>query len=124
MPGYTKTTFTSGSTALTASFLNTLQDWIVGMQDANINAVGSGELDVKKIGLTTNSLKRLGKYTGSANQTITHSWGEQADIVLVYYNGNFGTPPSQVPAVYNEGVNSFSVHAQSGYSWTALVIKF
>jgi hypothetical protein len=92
--------------------------------DGVISTNGSGTMTLVKVAMTTGSIKRIARFSGSGNATITHSWGEQADIVLVYYNGDFGGPPTQAIAVYSETSNAFSVRAQSGYSWTACVIKF
>lgn len=127
---YTRTgPFTDGGApGISASFLNALEVFCAaGSFDSLVTADGSGKLTVVRVQLTTNSLKRIAKSTGSGNgaaQTITHNWGEQADVVLPYYNGNFGTAPTQDIAVLNEGSNSFQVVAQNGYSYSVCYIKF
>jgi hypothetical protein len=85
---------------------------------------GAGNLTIAKALLTTGSVKRIARFTGSNDTVITHNWGEKADIVIPYYNGNFGGAPTQALFVENEGINSFEVVGQSGYSWTVLAIKF
>jgi hypothetical protein len=116
--------FTNGVSAVTAALFTAINNWILTMDDANINAVGAGQLSMLKLGLTTGTVKRIARATGSATQTITHNWGEQADIVLPYYNGAFGTAPTQALAVKSETANAFTVVGQTGYSWTVLYIKF
>jgi hypothetical protein len=125
LPVYTQSgPYTSGVTALTAAAMNAIETFLMAIDDANINAPGSGQWNVLKIALTTGSIKRIARGSGGSTQTITHNWGEQADLVLPYYNGSFGTAPTQAIAVANEGVNSFQVVGQSGYSWTVCYIKF
>jgi hypothetical protein len=116
--------FTSGVSALTAAIMNNIETFLLAIQDANISAPGSGQWNCLKLALTTGTVKRIAKATGSATQTITHNWGEQADIVLPYYNGSFGTAPTQALAVKSETANAFTVVGQTAYSWTCLYIKF
>ncbi len=94
------------------------------LDNTKITSNGAGTLTVVKEAFTTGSIKRIARFTGSSDQTITHNWGEQADIVLAYYNGAFGSAPTQAIAIKNEGANSFEVVGQTGYSWTVCAIKF
>lgn len=107
----------------------------VNTTTANVGTVNAGTVNcttnnVQTVVINTvldlikGSLTRIGKGTGSATQTITHNWGVQADLVLPYYNGAFGVPPTQALAVDSEGANSFRVIGQAGYSWSAAYIKF
>ena len=97
---------------------------------ANIGTTNSSIINTNTITVNTvlnllkGTVKRIGKSTGSATQTITHNWGVQADAVLAYYNGNFGSPPTQALYVQNETVNSFQIVGQAGYSWSVLYIGF
>lgn len=125
IPTYTQQgPYTAGVTALTAAAMNAIEAFLLAIDDANISAPGGGQWNMLRAQLTTGSVKRIARATGGSTQTVTHNWGEQADIVLPYYNGTFGTAPTQALAVTNEGVNSFQVIGQSGYSWTVLYIKF
>lgn len=103
---------------------------IVNTTTANVGTVNCTTENVQTVTINTvlnllkGSLTRVGKGTGINTQTITHNWGVQADIVIPYYNGAFGTPPTQALAVFSETANSFQVAGQTGYSWTVLYIKF
>lgn len=103
---------------------------IVNATTANVGTVNCTTNNAQTVVVNTvldllkGSLTRIGKGTGSNTQTITHNWGVQADIVVPYYNGAFGSPPTQALAVANEGANSFQVVGQTGYSWSVLYIKF
>ncbi len=101
----------------------------------NVTTVNAGTINVTTANLQTivvntildllaGSLTRVGRATGSNTQVVTHNWGHQADIVIPYYNGNFGTPPSQSLAVYNENANSFTVKGEVGYTWTVFFLAF
>lgn len=125
MPGYTPSgPYTNGVTAFTATFPNAVETWLASMNDSHVSCDGNGQISMLKAALTTGTIKRIAKATGSATQTITHNWGEQADIVLPYYNGAFGTPPAHPIAVKSETANAFTVVADGGYSWSCLYIKF
>lgn len=114
-----------GPPGLSAEWANPLEAFIQKLwADTLITSDHAGGLTVVKTVLTTGSIKRIGRSTGSATQTVTHNWGEQADIVLPYYNGSFGTAPTQAFAIKNETTNAFDVVGQSGYAWTVCYIKF
>jgi hypothetical protein len=97
---------------------------------ANVGTVDCTTINVDTIVVNTildllkGSITRVGRATGSNTQTITHDWSHQADIVIPYYNGAFGVPPSQALAVQNENANSFQVVGQTGYTWTVFYLAF
>lgn len=104
--------------------LNSLKSNGVNNDSGTITTDNSGTMTMVKIAVTTGSVKRLARGSGGSTATITHNWGEQADIVMPYYNGNFGSPPTQSIAIKDETANAFTVVGQSGYAWTVLYIKF
>jgi hypothetical protein len=121
---------TDGSSpGISAEFLNSLETFLASnlssaAYDTTITSNGTGGVTLAKVTYTTGSIFRIAKFTGSGTATITHNWGAQADIVLAYYNGAFGTAPTQAIAITGETSNAFQVVAQSGYSWSVLAIKF
>lgn len=113
-------TVNSGTENVTTVNVNTVNAGTTNSSFVNTNTITVNTV----LNLLKGSIKRIGKATGSNTQTITHNWGVQADAVLAYYNGAFGTPPTQALAVQNENANSFQVVGQTGYSWTVLYIGF
>ena len=100
--------------------LNTTTENVTGTITWN-NASGPNA-NISRVNFTSGSISRVAKSTGSGTQTITHNWGTPATVVIPYYNGNFGTPPTQALAVDTEGNNSFRVVGQVGYSWSVFYL--
>jgi hypothetical protein len=125
MGAYTRTTFTSGVSTITAAYLNGVETFIDTMDDANINAAGGGRLNVLTLGFTTGTITRMSRFSGTGSVTAAaHGLGGTPDIILFNYAGNFGSPPDHPIYYYNEGSSTVHVVADSTYFWYGLAIKF
>lgn len=128
MPTYTQQgPFTNGVSALTATIMNNIETFLLGIDDANISAPGSGQWNCLKIALTTGTLKRIARFSSTgtgATQTINHGLGEQPDIIILQYAGNFGTPPDHPAYYWGENSTQVSIRADNGYFYYGLAIKF
>lgn len=132
-PTYTRQVnpWTNNLSAITATIMTNIENFLVNVSswlantisDANITSDGSGDLTVKKILLTTGSVKRIQTFSGSGTQSISHGWAEAPDAVIPYYAGSFGSPPSTAISLTGSNSSIFTVNAQSGYSWVAIAIK-
>ena len=126
MPTYTQVgPFTSGVSPITAAFCNGLETWILAMDDPNISANGGGQMTMLKLALTTGTITRISRFSGTGSVTAAaHGLGGTPDIILFNYAGNFGSPPDHPIYYYNEGATTVHVVADSTYFWYGLAIKF
>ncbi len=106
--------FTNGSApGLSASLFNDIDNCL------------TGNLGLAKVLLTTGSIARIAKFSGTGSVTgATHGLGGTPDFVIIMYAGSFGSPPTQVPSYVNTTSTTVDIAAQSAYSWLALAIKF
>ena len=104
------------------SFLNQFAGSVV--TDGSISTNGSGTLTVKEIKLSTGTLARISKFSGTGNQTVSHGLGANPDMVLVNSAGNFGSAPTHPIYWYNTTSTQVTVVADGGYTWNALAFKF
>ncbi|MGH2505947.1 MAG: hypothetical protein ACRDHZ_00780 [Ktedonobacteraceae bacterium] len=124
MPSYTRTTWVNGSTPVDAANMNNIEAFLASLSDPSVTFNGGGMLTLLKLVLTIGTLTRIEKYSGAADQVITHGLGVTPDLTIPYYAGSFGTAPSQAIAVKNVGSTTFEVVGQSGYSWFVVAICF
>ena len=127
MAAYSKTgTFNAGAApGISSTFLNNVETWIDSMDDANISANGSGQMSMLKLALTTGTVTRISRFSGTGSVTAaSHGLGSTPDIILLQYAGNFGSPPDHPAYYYNEGTTTVHVVADTGYFWYGLAIKF
>jgi hypothetical protein len=128
MPTYSQQgPFTNGSSALTATIMNNIESFLLAIDDANISAPGSGQWNCLKIQLTLGTIKRINRFSSTgtgASQTLNHGLGEQPDIILFNYAGNFGSPPDHPVYYWNENGTQVNVKADNGYFYYGLAIKF
>lgn len=125
--------FVNNSTppGISATFLNNIESFLDQFSgsvvtDGNISTNGSGTLTVKTIALTTGTLTRISKFTGTGTgsaQTATHGLGAVPDMVIVQYAGNFGSPPTHPIYWYNTTSSSVTIVADNAYAWVAIAIK-
>lgn len=128
MPTYTQQgPFTNNVSALTATIMNNIETFLLAIDDANINAPGSGQWNVLKLALALGTLNRINRFSSTgtgAAQTLSHGLGAQPDIILFNYAGNFGSPPTHPIYYWNENSTQVNVKADNGYFYYGLAIKF
>lgn len=112
------------------SSLNSLNSSGISNDNGAISTSGGGVMTLPSVNVTTNlglilgTIARIGRFSGTGNALITHNWGVVPDFVIVSFAGNFGGPPTQVPAWYNATNTQVNIVAQSGFFWYALLIGF
>ena len=133
--GYANTgPFTNNTTppGINATFLNNIEsflDQFAGsvVTDSSISTNGSGTLTIKTVQLTTGTITRIAKFSGTgtgSGQTVSHGLGANPDMVWLSYAGNFGSPPSHPTYWYNSTSSQVTIVADSGYAWVAIALKF
>ena len=123
---YTNNTTPPG---IDATLINNIETFLLQfagsvVTDNNIGADGNGKLTVVKLQLTTGTLTRISKFSGTGNQTVSHGLGANPDFVVIQYAGNFGSPPTHPAYFYNTTSSQVTVVADGGYVWVGLAIKF
>lgn len=120
--------FTNGSSPVTAALFTAINNWILTMQDANINAAGSGRLNVKTIGLTTNSISRISIFAAAVvvgNTTVSHGLGTTPDICLLAFN--LVSTPVAATIGYDHsgrGATTITVYSSVATNIVGLALKF
>lgn len=123
MGAYNKTTFIEGVTPFTASFINTLQDWIETMDHAGVSVdETTGTVTMPKVQLTTGTIKRFLRFAGTGSQTLTHNFGETPD----FYTAVYTQAPGQnaVPLYFTTATSTqVFLGSEPGIAWIAIVGK-
>ena len=100
--GYSKTGpfVNNANPAINATFFNAVENFLVTLNsastDSNLSSSG-GNLSMKTANLTTGSLTRSSKFSGTATTTPTffsHGLGAVPDIVMLCLNGTSNSPHS------------------------------
>lgn len=113
---------------ISASFLNSIEQYLGYAADSNITTDGNGNLTLPSVKVTTvlrlltGTLTRVSFFSGSGGGTFNHGLGVTPNIILLVYAGNFGSPPGQPLYYYGENTTQVTVSASSSYAWKALAI--